>query len=243
MKARGMVVVVAFLLATTATGAVFMYIRGVKKEAVTGGDLVSVVVSKEDIPAGTDLDTLIARGEFTTKRIPDDAVIRGAVTSLTQLKGRQTSEPIVAGEQITTARMQGSRDLPGGSLGIPDGFQAMTVPLDVSRAVGGALQPGDHVTIWATFQGTGTNVDPSVKALPGQEDATVSLVPDVEILRMAKPSVQKASDSYVVTMALEPDDAQKVVFAQENGTVWLGLLPPEQKGEAIPPVTIGRVIR
>jgi hypothetical protein len=46
-----------------------------------------------------------------------------------------------------------------------------------------------------------------------------------------------------VTMALRPRDAQRVVFGQENGSVWLGLLPPGQAGTAQPPFTTGQVVR
>jgi hypothetical protein len=33
-----------------------------------------------------------------------------------------------------------------------------------------------------------------------------------------------------VTFDLLPEDAQNLVFAQENARIWLGLLPPEEEG-------------
>jgi hypothetical protein len=47
----------------------------------------------------------------------------------------------------------------------------------------------------------------------------------------------------MVTLALRPHDALKVVFAEENGFVWLGLLPPGQTGSALPPLTTAQVVK
>ena len=55
MRSRGFVVVLALILATVATVGVFLYTRGVKEDAQTGGALKTVIVSKVDIPANTDL--------------------------------------------------------------------------------------------------------------------------------------------------------------------------------------------
>ena len=44
MKSRGVVVVLALILATIATAGVFLYSRGVKQEAIKGGDLQDVIV-------------------------------------------------------------------------------------------------------------------------------------------------------------------------------------------------------
>jgi hypothetical protein len=34
-----------------------------------------------------------------------------------------------------------------------------------------------------------------------------------------------------------------VVFAHEEGSLWLSLLPPDQEGLAQPPVSFGEVVR
>jgi hypothetical protein len=46
-----------------------------------------------------------------------------------------------------------------------------------------------------------------------------------------------------VTVALLPKDAQDVVFAQEKGTLWLGLLPPGESGKKQNPTNILKVVR
>lgn len=246
MKGRGLVGGLALLLALLATGLVFLYVNNVRDEAENGEGTVTVVVSKEDVPAGTQLDDLVSAGAFDTEAIPEGAVVRGAVTALSQLEGQTTSQAILAGEQISTARLQGSGDQPsGGSLGIPKGYLALTLPLDSPRIAGGSLQRGDHVTVFATFDNAGD----ASSAGSSASAVTVTLVADVEMLKVVNAIAEgvtgetAGAKANAVTMALKAKDAQKVVFAQERGTVWLGLLPPGEKGEQNKPTTIFKVVK
>src|SRR5947207_8819386 len=174
---------IAFLLAAGATLGVFLYVRGVKNNnATSAANMTTVIVSKQDIPAGTKLDSLISSGAFTTLQVPNDAVISGSVTDLSQLQGQTTSTFILTGEQIATARLQGSTAATGGALGIPNGYEAVSVSLEAQRSVNSVLQAGDHVVVYATFTPTGSSVGSGAKGGP----ETVVVVPDVEVL--ANPS-------------------------------------------------------
>jgi pilus assembly protein CpaB len=249
MKARGIVVVVAVVLAGVAAGAVFMYVRGIQEETRAAEERVSVIVAKEDIPPGSELDPLLSGGVFARLEVPRTTLIRGVITTLDQLQGHETSSSILAGEQISTARLRGQAEFGGGVLGIPEGHKAVTLPLEAPRALGGVLQTGDHVSIYATFleagkanakitvdeAGSVTSATGKVTAVPG---LTITVVPDVQVLRAAVPttsglgSSSEDSKTIQVTMALTPRDAQRVIFAMERAEVWLGLLPPNEAGAA-----------
>lgn len=237
MRSRGLVIAVAFLLAMSATFVVYLYMRGVEQRS-TGGEMVAVVVSDEDIPAGTQLDELIAEDHFSTIRVPEDAVVRDAVLTVQSLQGRETSAPVLAGEQISTTRLRGSEQLPGGNLGIPNGYQALTLPLEAPRLAGGAIQQGDHVTLFGTF----TNVASAKGNAPA---ATVTLVPDVEVLEVTTTEVtgDTTQTTEMVTLALKARDAQNVVFAQEQGAVYMTLLPPNERGTDSGTTTAAELVR
>jgi pilus assembly protein CpaB len=237
MRSRGLVIAVAFLLAMSATFVVYLYMRGVEQRS-SGGAMVAVVVSDEDIPAGTQLDELIAEEHFSTIRVPEDAVVRDAVLNVQSLQGRETSAPVLAGEQISTTRLRGSEQLPGGNLGIPNGFQALTLPLESPRLAGGAIQQGDHVSLFGTF----TNVASERGNSPA---ATVTLVPDVEVLEVTTTEVTGETEqtTEMITLALKPKDAQDVVFAQEQGSVWMTLLPPNERGTDSGTTTAADLVR
>lgn len=237
MRSRGLVIAVAFLLAMSATFVVYLYMRGVEERS-TGGELIAVVVSDEDIPAGTQLDELLAEDHFSTIRVPEDAVVRDAVLNVRELEGRETSAPVLAGEQISTTRLRGSEQLPGGNLGIPGGHQALTLPLEAPRLAGGAIQQGDHVTLYGTL----TNI---ASAKGNSPAATVTLVPDVEVLDVTTAEVtgETSQTTEMITLALKAKDAQKVVFAQEQGSVWMTLLPPNEQGTDSGTTTAGELVR
>jgi Flp pilus assembly protein CpaB len=253
-----LVVVLALILATVATVGVFLYSQGVKEDARTGGSLVEVIVSSDDIPANTDLNSVISQGGFITKEIPQDSLVEGAITEISQLRNRRNNVFIVAGEQIPLSRVQGGKVV-GGVLSIPEGHQAITVSLDSPRAVGAALAGGDNVTVLATFDDVvieekKKNEQPTT--VPGQTQqeqgkaATVVLVPQVEVLRIFVPTTTGVSGEgdadttgdIAVTLAFLPDEAQKFVFALEQGTVYLSLLPPDAEGVELAPLTVDAIV-
>lgn len=272
MRSRGLVVVLALVLATLATAGVFLYARGVKTNAEQQGNLTTVIVSKVNIPANSDLNTFIRDGQFTELKVSSDALVQNAVTQISQLQDKRNSVPIVANEQIPTQRIQGEGAVPGGSLGIPDGYEALTVALDSPRAIAGVLSAGDNVTIYATFTGVEIVKINKKTGLPGGPaagaagatgaagggagassqafDTTVVLVPQVEVLRVILPrqpggttgSVNAETGNVTVTLAFLPEDAQKFVFAQEQGKVYLGLLPPGGTGVAAGPITAQQIL-
>jgi pilus assembly protein CpaB len=255
MKGRGLVVFLALILATLATAGVFMYSRGVKEEAKTGGTMVQVVVANEDIPARTDLDQLIKDEQFRIIQVPETAVVSGAITSIDQLRGQNNSAAIVAGEQIPEARITG--ELRGGVLSIPPGMQALSVALDAPRAITGAIGVGDHLAIYATFKDIPQGIDCgfAIGLSDHGKKCTVALVPSVEVLAVNRPlaagtlgtsgedqQVEQLPSSLSLTLALDPEDAEHFVFSLEVGSVWLGLLPPDENGTQLPPISYAQVI-
>jgi Flp pilus assembly protein CpaB len=248
----------ALILATLATAGVFLYSRGVKEEARTGGDLVTVVVPSVDIPANSDLNQYIREDRFATLELPREAVIQDAVTQISQLENQRNSVFIFAGEQIPVGRVQGG-EVPGGLLSIPEGHQALTVALDAPRAISGVLAGGDNVSIYATFTGVelvrlNKKLQPAPTAPGVQEtprfDTTVVLVPQVEVLRVIRDVSETvtgqqadatASSDVQVILALEPQEAQKFVYALEQGLVYLSLLPPDEDGVALSPLTAAQI--
>jgi pilus assembly protein CpaB len=255
MKGRGLVVFLALILATLATAGVFMYSRGVKEEAKTGGTMAQVVVSKVDIPARTDLDQLIKDEEFRIIEVPETAVVDGAITSVDQLRGKNNSAAILPGEQIPEARITG--ELSGGPLSIPPGKQALSVALEAPRSIAGAIGVGDKVAIYATFKDVPKDVACGVAIGFASSDSgdkcTVALVPSVEILAVQRPlgtdgdtglgdEVSQLPGSLNLTLALEPEDAEHFVFSLEVGSVWLGLLPPDEDGTQLQPISYAQVV-
>jgi len=107
-KGRGLVVVSALILATLATAGVLLYSRPVHEPT---GSTVTVLVSKVDIPARTDLNQLIKDDQFKLILVPLDIVEDGAVTSVDRLSHRRTRVAILAGEPILAGWLKNEAEL------------------------------------------------------------------------------------------------------------------------------------
>jgi Flp pilus assembly protein CpaB len=227
MKRGATAAVVTILFAAAAAAGVFLFMKNVRQDATTPQATVDVLVSSHDIPAGTQLDALVEQGDFLTRTVPADLVIQGVITDVYQLRGQRTAYPILAGEQISAARLAGVLQAAGGTLGIPSGYQAASVTLEAQRSVAGALQQGDHVEVFGTF----TNKD---------AETTRVVIPDALVL--AVPDDASGNPGANVTLAVTPDDASLLIYSQEQGSVWLTLLPPHENGVQVPPVS-ARTVR
>jgi pilus assembly protein CpaB len=247
MKGRGLVVFLALVMATLATVGVFLYTQNADKGQPVG-EMVAVVVSNVDIPANTNLNVLITDDQFKIIQVPEVAAVEGAVTSVDQLRDKTNSLPILAGEQIPVARIQGEGTVPGGALGIPNGHEAITVSVDAPRAIAGAIGVGDNLTVYGTYSGFQT---PAGKKIPTM---TSVLVPLAEVLAVYQPNYgdsgtlatsgsQRGSGTISLTLALTPVDAQRMVFTMETGSVWFGLLPPNADGTRLQKITFVQVIK
>ena len=245
MRSRGLVVAIAVVLAVAAAAAVVLYTQGVKQDAVKGGDLTTVIVSTQDIRPNEQLQPLLDQGVFKEIQVPRDALVGGAVTDLDKLAGLTSTSTILANEQIPSSRLSnGPRP---NEIGVSPGHVAVSFEFDAPEGGDGHIQPGDNVSVFATYQNV-QMITGKVKDLVnnpnavnvGQKvdlpDFTVTLVPTVKVLAIRNPEVnaetgqQNTNDRIRVTLDLEPQDAQNLVFAQENGLVWVGLLPPGEEG-------------
>ena len=248
MRSRGLVVAIAVVLAVAAAAAVILYTQGVKEEARQGGELTTVIVSQQSIPANQRLNPLIEQGVFTEIEVPADALVDGAVTDLRQLENATSTTTILANEQISESRLSTSTQRLN-ELGITEGHLALSVELEAPQGGIGNIQPGDNISVFATYQDTQALVGPTVRQMANNAvpeglqqkkldvgDFTITLVPTVRVLRIENPEIdtetgqQDNSDRIRLTLDLLPQDAQNVVFAMENARVWLGLLPPDEEG-------------
>jgi pilus assembly protein CpaB len=226
---RALAAALIFLVAAAAAGGVLLFMNGVREQADAGRVTVDVIVATRDIPAGQELNALIDEGVFRTNAVDIEDLVPGAITDVYQLRGQRTGYPILAEEQIVAARLAGPLQAGGGVLGIPDGFQAASISLEPQRVVAGAIQEGDHVEVFGTFSARGAGTQTTRVVI---EDALVLAVPTPQEGNLG------TGGSGMITLAVTPEQAALLIFAQEQGHVWLTLLPPNQSGVAVPPVSL-----
>jgi pilus assembly protein CpaB len=228
MRGRVVAVLVAVALAAAATAALVAYADGADRRAIANQQPVLVYVARARIPAGTSGEDAQNRGLIERATLPRRAVAGGAVRSLEQLGGRVAAVDIVPGEQLLAARWVGRGEAPGGRLlAIPMGHQAVSIALDPTRQVSGFVTPGDRVSVVVSL------------SLPkgGRSQRTSRfLLQDVQVLAVGATAQEgrrvgqgRNQSLSAVTLAVRPADVERVVFAAENGSLYLSLLPPGQR--------------
>jgi Flp pilus assembly protein CpaB len=256
MRSRGLVVGIALVLAIVAAAAVILYTNKVKEDAATGGSQVMVVVAQQDIAANTDLNPLLATGEsaFKLEPVPVSVEVAGAVTSLDQLQDQITTGAIVTNEQIPLSRLSGGSTTGVSSIGVTKGNVGLTVKIEGDAGGDGIIHAGDHIVVYANYTDwtvtAGLNIKPLSQGKPLPQNFstqtvsgptfTATLVPSATVLRVQNP-LPDANDMVdpgspvILTLDLTPTDAQNVVYAQLNATVYAGLLAPGDAGTQLPP--------
>jgi Flp pilus assembly protein CpaB len=264
MRSRGLVVAIAIVLAVVAAAAVILYTNQVREDAL-GDEATTVVVSTVDILPGSPLDPLIASQTFETIRVPNNALVDGAVQSVEALRGQTATAPILAREQIPASRLSsGQSDI--SRVGVSEGHVGVAIQLEGQRAVAGAVQLGDSVSVFVTFPqntvvlrktlktilqpanfqkfleaqqgGASATQFASLPAFSLGADFTMTLVKSARVIKISNPPTdetgRQSNEDVILTLDLLPEDAESVVFAMEQASVWLGLLPPKNAEEGYP---------
>jgi pilus assembly protein CpaB len=227
VKSRIIAGVVAVLLATIGTVLLVSYVAGADQRALAGTKTVDVLVVNKTIPAGT---TAKALADFVGRQaVPAKVMAKDAVTSLGEVGDQVTTVELVPGEQLVRSRFVDPATIKGeGAITVPKGMQEISVQLEPQRIVGGQLQPGDTVGIFMSLKPTLSSEPVTHLTLhkvlvtgiqglaetPAKADATASPT-----------TAPVPPGSVIVTLARTGADAEKIVFAQEFGSIWLSKEP------------------
>lgn len=259
--------VVAFLLALVGTVALVAYVGSAEQRALAGEKLVEVYVVNAPISGGTaaeDIEDLVS-----VEQIPVKVKAEGAVESLRALAGYVAAVDLLPGEQLVAGRFVQRTEFADRALGIdvPDDMVEITVELDAQRAIGGLLQAGQSVAVYASFDPfqlsqTVVPVDgeavPVPSAVADDLEGTTPNSTDLLLRKVLVTAVQErqgpAPDSeelrlsvapegtVFVTLALPPYDAGRLVFTAENGELWLAIERETVPESAVPGLTRGSVL-
>jgi pilus assembly protein CpaB len=215
MPRRLIAAIAAVLLAVFGAVVIISYVRGADSRAQAGEELVDVLVVSSEVAAGTPVGDLA--GSVTVERVPERLRAVDAVSDLSALDGQVATAALVPGDQVVTARFaQPAALAPEGTVLAPEGTVEVSMALDAQRAVGGVLRAGDKVGVQLTNQeqaGSGVNAY-----------SVFAVFNDVLVTRVVDPG--DAADpgaTYLVTLAVPPLDAERILLGATAQAVWLTL--------------------
>jgi pilus assembly protein CpaB len=242
MSRRTIALVLAVALAALATIALISYIKGIEDRVNAENVVVDVFVAKQDIAAGVTGDTAAQQGLIERTTVPAKVRPEGAITSLEQISGHLAAVTIFKDEIIVSQRFvapgQGVKNV----LPILEGKQAVSIAVSGAPAVGGFVQPGDQVSLIVQTLNRRPGGLPVVGAGAGSivkyvmQKLDVIAVGSRIVSSTVAPGTAAEAPAGIFTFAVTPAQAEQLVFAALNTTMYFTLLPADSK----PVVTKGR---
>jgi Flp pilus assembly protein CpaB len=178
----------------------------------------SVLVAARNLPAGA----VLRAADLRSTGLAGDRAVIGALLPSRQLAlvlGRRLATPVPSGMPL-------ARSVLAAPIRVPSAF---TVVVPVLHALGGALHPGDRVSVLATFQA----------AAGGAQSRAIARDLQVLAVGQAPGGLDQASATIPVTLALpNPSLASALALAEEAGKIDL-LREGAGAGAPIPPVSVG----
>jgi len=239
MGRRTTLMLVAILVAALGSTLVFLYVQGINDRAIADQEPVEVLTAKVDIAAGESIDDAVASGKLELTEVPKANMLPGALNEIDAVKGQLALAPIFAGEQIVAGKFGATAV--NNSITIPKEQIGIAVEFSDPDRVAGFIQPGSRVAVFACVssrKGQKTNV---YSTIPGEVCPGVRLLlKDVEVIGVGTTTLLSTTTTdetgvqtteeiprTILTLGVNQDDAEKIIFAKRNGELTLGLMTDE----------------
>lgn len=217
------------------------YVQNADKRALAGTETESIYVVQKAIPAGASAETIA--GSVITKSVPKLAVAENSVTDLASLGSKVSAVALVPGEQLLSSRMVEQNAFLGPArVQVPLGLQEITLKLPIERVAGGVLKAGDTVGVFLSLEDTGGQggakasktqlsfhkvLVTAAQFSDGAATQTGGADSSTGTTQASSTSSNKSQGdgSYLITVARNSADAERIVFAAEFGKIYLSKEP------------------
>jgi pilus assembly protein CpaB len=251
MKRRVVTIVLAVALAVTGTLAVLVYVNRADARAVAGQQAVTVLVADKAIPSGTTGKE--AKPLLRKETLPAASVSTDALMELTADQDDLVTSLDINPGQLLLKSMLVTAEQATNGLVIPDGKVAVTITLCGPEAVAGNVKVGSQVAVFGTVV-TGSTSDVSAQPnCSGQHKQqtgkgignTRVVIPKVRVIAigpaasptpdddakatnagLAQNTAPQHSDLTLVTVAVNQDDAERLILLTQTGMPYLALHGP-----------------
>jgi pilus assembly protein CpaB len=235
---RVLVVVLALVLALAGAALVLFYVSRADERAIAEQQPTDVWIAVEDVPAGTTLRDAERQELIEQTQVPAKAVPSGALEDVNaDNRSLLALSDITAGEILLEARFG---DTPTGdrAIAVPPGRLAVAVELSDPARVGEFVTPGSHIAIYRTAKIVALDDGPRADKINDNDfNETSVLIGDALVIGMGDTALAGGSDSqgededgttrsepsFLVTVALTPDQALLVVHQAMNGEMYAAL--------------------
>ena len=245
MKTRLLGGIAALIVAIIGTVLLVSYVQNADKRALSGTETDSIYVVQKTIPAGTTADKIASM--VTKKQVPKLALADNSVKDLATLGSKVTSVTLEPGEQLLSTRMVEQTAFLGPSrVQVPAGLQEITLKLPIERVAGGVLKAGDTVGIFLSLEQASAGADGKAASSLSKtqqtfhkvlvtaaqfsdgaatQTGTTDSAEGASQVSATTSTKSKGDGSYLITLARNSADAERIVFAAEFGKIYLSKEP------------------
>jgi pilus assembly protein CpaB len=213
-----LVLILAIAVAGVASYGVYLAVRAMPRTQLAQA---RVVVAARPIPVGT----MVGPKDVKLVAWPANSIVPGSLTTVEQAVNRGLLDSVAQNEPLTEAKLAKPGDGGGLPPTIPPGMRAISLKVNEVIGVAGFVVPG-------------TNVDVLVSINQGDSRESVArvVVSNVLVLtagtRYDQERARKDSKpipTSVVTLAVTPEDAERLTLAADEGKIMLTLRNPGDK--------------
>lgn len=219
MTPRGRVLVIGLMLGLIA--AILVY-TAVKRSADMRlvGRMKTVLVAKTDIDSRTELQA----GMLQAVKLPEKGLRSDAIENPRDAVGKVTTIRILTGEPILASKLADKGTSMGLAFAIEPSKRAVTVATNDVSGISGFVKPGDRVDVLATFSGSYSSNGATVTRTVLQN---VTVLATGKTLRDEKSTgnPSKSVEIPTVTLLVTPEEAERLVLADDQGKIRLALRP------------------
>ena len=237
MARRSVLLMVALAIAAIGTTMIVLYVQSIDARATEGQELVEVLTATESIESGETVADAQAAGKFELVEVRRTDMVDGALSSVDSIEDKVAVGQVFPGEQVIGQKFGaiGSQE----SLVIPDDKLAVSVELTDPARVAGFVNPGSQVAIFVS-------ADPVLFQPDGKETKlapyTRLLLPKVQVIGVGTTSMTARTTTNedgeqtteqvprtILTVAVDQEQAEKVIYAGRNGELSFALLSKDSK--------------
>jgi pilus assembly protein CpaB len=200
-----------------ALASVFAYRTLQQHSGANQGEQQEVVVAATDLPVGARVQDKDVR----TVRFPSDAIPQEIFHFTKNVIGRGVILPIARGEFFISGKNLAAEKAGAGLTStIPQGMRAVSVRVSDISSVSGFVQRGARVDVLMTGTPGGSG-----------EPQTITVLKNVAVLANGSnldgnAQRESSQNAPIITLAVSPDDAQKLALATAQGRIQLALRNP-----------------
>ena len=204
------------LLSILVGAGTYLYLLNYQSQIKETNRLQPIYVATSEIPSGTSFGEIISTSLLEIRELPAAAIPLGAIGPSSQIENSLRSRGVLSPGQIMVASFFSSEARSDTGLPIPKGKLAITISVDDVARVGNFVSPGSRVVVFATST---TNSGTA---------QTRILLPEVLVIGIGNQTNLNLANSMpmaspMVTLALEPSEAERLILAEQTSILTLAL--------------------